>query len=393
MKPPLLASALLALLAACAPLPRQAPAPTAAAPAQLRLIGVQALDFSTRYADTLVGGLSGIDYDPVQQRYIAISDDRATHDPARAYTLELHYSASALETPRWTGVRFLQHDSGQRFAPQHRAIDAMDVPDAEAVRWLPGSNDFLWSSEGDFRRGFGPQLRRSRWHDGSVQRHYPLPESFTPDPQKRQGPRANGTLEGIALTPDGRSAWLAMELPWWQDGARASPSDPGAPVRLTAIDLASGDALRQIAYQPDAVPQQPLVQWGQYLQGVSEILADGPHHLLVLERAYSLGQGFHARLYRIDTRQGSNTLALPALRPGNHEVAPKTLVADLADLGLGSIDNLEGMTWGPDLPGGGCVLILVSDNNFNPAQRTQFIAAQYLPPGQDPAQCQRMPAP
>lgn len=390
------AAALLLLFAACAPLPQRSAAPTGTpasepASAQLRLIGVQALDSSYRFAATQVGGLSGIDYDPVQGRYIAISDDRATQDPARAYTLQLHYSATQLAPPQFIDLRFLQHENGQPFAPAHRAVDGMDVPDAEAVRWLPGGEQFLWTSEGDFRRGHGPQLRTSRWSDARTLRNHPLPESFRPDPQKRRGPRANGTLEGLALMPDGRSAWLAMELPWWQDGARASPSSPGAPLRLTAIDLESGAATRQIAYLPDAVAQQPIVHWGQYLQGVSEILADGAHHLLVLERAYSLGQGFHVRLYRIDTRAGSDTLALHALQPGNHQPVPKTLVADLSELGIGRLDNLEGMTWGPDLPGGGCVLIFVSDNNFNPAQQTQFIAAQYQPAGSDPAQCHRMP--
>ena len=37
-------------------------------------------------------------------------------------------------------------------------------------------------------------------------------------------------------------------------------------------------------------------------------------------------------------------------------------------------DNVEGMTLGPELDDGRKVLILVSDNNFNPNQITQFIA-------------------
>ncbi|KAA3656989.1 MAG: hypothetical protein DWQ04_29440 [Chloroflexi bacterium] len=42
------------------------------------------------------------------------------------------------------------------------------------------------------------------------------------------------------------------------------------------------------------------------------------------------------------------------------------------DLGV-SPDNLEGMTFGPPLPDGRLPLIVVSDNNFNPNQITQFI--------------------
>jgi len=38
------------------------------------------------------------------------------------------------------------------------------------------------------------------------------------------------------------------------------------------------------------------------------------------------------------------------------------------------LDNLEGMIFGPPLPDGRQLLIVVSDSNFNPSQTTQFIA-------------------
>ena len=221
--PRLAALCVLALLTACAPLPTAAPPqpPAATAPQGapwLRLIGSAALDYGVQYAGTQVGGLSGIDYDATHDRYLLVSDDRATHDPARVYTARLRYSATQLEPPEFTGVTFLLHASGQRFGPAHRPLEGVDVPDAEAVRWLPGGTAFLWTSEGDFTRGFGPQLRASRWGDGTALRDYVLPDAFTPAPRERQGPRANGTLEGLALAPNGQTAWLAMELPWWQDG-------------------------------------------------------------------------------------------------------------------------------------------------------------------------------
>ena len=37
------------------------------------------------------------------------------------------------------------------------------------------------------------------------------------------------------------------------------------------------------------------------------------------------------------------------------------------------IDNIEGMTFGPPLPDERRALVIVSDNNFNPGQFTQFI--------------------
>ncbi len=363
--------ALLAL-AGCA-LPLAPPAPEALLAPHLRLIGVAELGPGTEYGGTTIGGLSGIDYDQERGEYLLISDAGA-----RVYTARLQYGAHGLAAPQFTGVQALRHASGQPFAPWWRPQPGMDRPDAEAVRWLPGAQALLWTSEGDFGRGFGPQLRESR-ADGTHLRDLPLPAGFTPTAES--GPRRNGTLEGLALSPDGRTAWLAMELPWRQDGESATPAGGGAPVRITAIDVASGRPLRQIAYQPDAVPRTRRLP-GPQMNGVSEILADGPHHLLVLERAYSAGAGFAARLYRIDTREGSDTLALDTLAPGNHRPAPKTLVADLSALGIAP-DNIEGMAWGAPLRAGargsGCVLVFVSDDNFNPAQVTQFIAAEYLP--------------
>jgi hypothetical protein len=99
--------------------------------------------------------------------------------------------------------------------------------------------------------------------------------------------------------------------------------------------------------------------------------------MLVLERAYAAGRGNSLRLYAIDTREASDTLAVAALRPGNHRPAPKTLIADFATLGLARLDNSEGMCWGPPLPNdpeGRRLLVVVSDDNFNPLQITQFAA-------------------
>ncbi|CAM3694805.1 esterase-like activity of phytase family protein [Paracidovorax anthurii] len=375
-----LAFALGSLLTACAPI-RMAPQPAIAeAPAgalpRLRLIGTATLPHAMEFLGTTVGGISGIDYDPTQDRWVLLSDDRSSLQPARFYTARLHYRDNALEPPRLTGVFTLRQPGGEPFPSpldaRRAGPAAGEVPDPEAVRWLPGGRSLLWTSEGDFARGFGPALREST-ADGAAVRQFTLPPGFMPQRGGTLGPRSNRTLEGLALAPDGRTAWLAMEAAWQQDGPVPTPQAAGGPLRITAIDLCSGQAVRQIAYVPDAVPRARRLPWGPALNGVSEILADGPDHLLVLERAYSAGAGFSARLYRIDTRAASDTLTLAQLTPGNHAPAAKTLVTELPD-----VDNLEGMAWGPPLPGGRRVIVFVSDDNFNPAQTTQFIAAEYV---------------
>jgi len=54
------------------------------------------------------------------------------------------------------------------------------------------------------------------------------------------------------------------------------------------------------------------------------------------------------------------------------EPVKKKLLLDLSELGI-PLYNLEGMTLGPQLPDGSKSLVLVSDDNFDEAQKTQFI--------------------
>ncbi len=128
--------------------------------------------------------------------------------------------------------------------------------------------------------------------------------------------RDNTTFEGLALTPDARIAWVAMEAALQQDGPVPGVGRPGGPCRFTAFDVASGRAVRQIAYMPDAVQHAPTLPGGFSDNGVSEILMIDADRMLVLERGYSMGVGIALRLYAIDTRQASDTLALDPLAAG-----------------------------------------------------------------------------
>jgi hypothetical protein len=194
------------------------------------------------------------------------------------------------------------------------------------------------------------------------------------------GPRDNLTFEGLALTPDARTAWVAMENALEQDGPVPGVDRPGGPCRITAFDLASGRAIRQVAYLPDALPHTPLVPGMRSENGISEILMIDAKRMLVLERAYVFGHGMSLRIYEIDTASGSDTLAQEQLRAGEYRPCPKRLVADFATLGLSRLDNTEGMCWGPRLPNGRRSLVVVSDDNFRSAQVTQFAAFEYLEP-------------
>ena len=349
----------------------------AASVPRLRLIGEARLPHKLPFQGTTVGGLSGIDFDPASGVYYLISDDRSSINPARFYTARIPLSTDKLGDVELLGVTTLRQADGSPY-PAH--LLGRQVPDPEAIRWHAPSQTLLWTTEGNAITLAQPALRQIL-PDGTHLRDFALPAMF--DFSLLTGPRINKTLEGLALTPDGRYAWIAMEAALRQDGPEPTPQAPGGPCRFTQIDIATGKAVRQIAYVPDAIPRAAIPPSADADNGVAEVLMLDAHRMLVLERAYMAGYGpgnsTSLRLYLIDMRQGTDTLDLPALQPGSFKAADKTLLADFASFpALTQLDNTEGMTWGPTLPSGNRTLLFVSDNNFNPRQITQFLAFEFL---------------
>jgi hypothetical protein len=70
---------------------------------------------------------------------------------------------------------------------------------------------------------------------------------------------------------------------------------------------------------------------------------------------------------------------MDAIAPGSYTSATKRLLIDFADAGFDHVDNLEGLSWGPTLPNGNRTLVIVSDNNFNETQETQFYVYEVQP--------------
>ncbi|GAB3647910.1 esterase-like activity of phytase family protein [Ramlibacter alkalitolerans] len=350
---------------------RSAP-PLPRGPSQLRLIGEKILPHGLQVQGTTVGGLSGLDHDPAIGLWVALSDDRSERNAARFYTLRVDVRASGLDVEVLEAVT-LRQAAGTPF-PKRQA--GGEVVDPEAIRLLPGRRGVLWTSEGDYAANQSPTLRESRL-DGSLVREFEMPAQLRFASRPGSGPRSNLTFEGLALTPDARTAWVGMEAALQQDGPEPGVGHPGGPCRFTAFDIATGRAVRQVAYVPDPIPHAPVVP-GVAENGVSEILMIDASRMLVLERAYMAGVGLSLRIYEIDTRDGSDTLALPRLEAGNHRPCAKRFVADFAQLGLSRLDNTEAMCWGPRLPGGRRSLVVVSDDNFRSMQVTQFAAFEYL---------------
>jgi len=99
--------------------------------------------------------------------------------------------------------------------------------------------------------------------------------------------------------------------------------------------------------------------------------------MLSMERSFSVGApgtGNTIKLYSVAFPGADDVTGVDSLagRLGDVRPVQKTLLLDLRTLGI-PLDNVEGMTIGPDLPDGRRSLVLVSDNNFAASQFTQFL--------------------
>lgn len=356
----------------------------------LKLIGQQVMPRRGEFQGTVVGGLSGIDYDAVNDRYVLVSDDRTATDsaqPPRMYTARLDFDAQ-----RFTSVRMLSTFSmKQPDGATYPKVPDLLTPDPEAVRLDPVSGNYLWTSEGErtpatattAQRLIDPFIREIT-ADGAHVREYALPAMFRMSAAER-GPRSNLVFEGLTVTPDRTRTVVLAEGPRYEDGPAPTPT-AGAVSRITVFDRATGTAQAQYAYPVERVQAEP-VPAGQFaVSGATEILAITDTRFLVLERSFSVGVvGNQVRLYEIDVSRATDVSNTPALAGAGYAPVTKRLVLDFETLkaSLGGIANLEGMTFGPRLSNGHDSLVVVADDNFptadSPTDRNQFLVFDVQP--------------
>jgi hypothetical protein len=109
------------------------------------------------------------------------------------------------------------------------------------------------------------------------------------------------------------------------------------------------------------------------MNGLVAILAVSDTRFIMVERSLSVGPGFVIKLYLADIANATDVAGLDSIAGQDIQVVEKQLLLDLTTLGI-TLDNIEGITFGPELPSGERSLILVSDNNFENIQITQFLA-------------------
>ena len=174
----------------------------------------------------------------------------------------------------------------------------------------------------------------------------------------------NKGLEGLAITPDGKTLYAILQAPAAQDAAITASKNT---LRIAVIDIASGLTTKEIAYN---------LTTGS---GVSELVAIDANTFLVDERdGKGLGDGTNAvnkRLYRISVTGATDVsnlsgAALAAAAVTKTEVLnlvqQLTTAAGLTPAQIPS--KIEGVAFGADVLVGTDLLhtlIITNDNDFS----------------------------
>jgi hypothetical protein len=266
---------------------------------------------------------------------------------------------------------FLQHyftGRSDNFDPDRSSGDALDARlDPESIRVSNDGFSVFISDE------YGPYVYQFMRSTGLRLRTFQLPQDFfvtTLSPMgaveiadNSKGRVANKGMEGLAITPDGRTLVGIVQNSLIQDanegGAAANM------LRIVTIDIASGRTTHQYAYE---------LTTGS---GVSDILALNDHEFIVDERdGHGLGDNSKAKvkqLFKIDLQGATDVSDMDGTTAASHAL-PKTLFLDIVKvLTANGITadlipaKIEGTAFGPDVKLDGKTvhtIWIANDNDF-----------------------------
>jgi hypothetical protein len=332
--------------------------------------------YNKSFQNTIIGGLSGIDYDPADKVYYTISDDRSEKNPARFYKVNIVINQNKIDSVIFLDTKFLRNNVGNLYPDSHN--DPYHTPDPEALRYNSRNNTFVWSSEGERIVKSNkivledPAITEINT-DGNYIDTFKLPSQLHMHATE-SGPRQNSVFEGLTFTDNYKNLLVSVEEPLYDDGRRAGLNDSTGIIRILKFDMASGKPTAQYAYTIDPVPHEPIPPGSFKINGIPDILSVGNNKLLVIERAFSTGWlACTIKIFLADLSHAENIENIPSLKDkGNVKMVSKKLLLNMDSLGF-YIDNIEGVTFGPTLPNGHKTLVFVSDNNFLPIEKTQFL--------------------
>jgi len=349
---------------------------------EIEFLGETSIPTGTEFAGTTIGGLSGLTYDPANEVYYAISDERGSEESnARFYTLNLDLSDGSLDEGdvNFTDVTTLLNSQGDPFAG--------GTIDPEGIAFSKDNTLYI-ASEGNANETIPPFVNEFSL-SGQQLNELPVDDKFIPNAEGTIGVRNNLAFASATLTPNGQFLYVATENALVQDGPAAELDQPSLS-RIIKYDLTTGEPVEEVVYEVSPIPSPPEPEDELADNGLTALRAiDNNGTLLAVERSFAAGVGNTIKLFEVNTqgaldvstetdlfREDPFTDEGEMIEPAPFVIDPavqKREILDIeADLGIDP-DNIEALALGPVLEDGRQSLILASDNNFNESQTTQFI--------------------
>ncbi len=341
---------------------------------KLRFIGDVTFVTGEKYAETELGGLSGLVYDKLTNRFLSVSDDKSLINETRFYEFEIGLTEKSFSV-KPTKVVKLKNKDGKYFKKGEA--------DFEGITFY--GKDILISSEGAINRPrpTPPELYRfSRTGDFlgmvSIPEKFLLPKKEHTD--KMYGSRDNHSFEALSTSLDGKTVFMGSEEALFQDGqlTTTSYSSHVRIIRYTALKPVS-----EVAYQLEKV-EAMKADLSSAENGLVDIAAIDDKNFYTMERSWLPFMNKNVvRIFKCKiTDKTTDISQMDSLKDKSFVAVEKELVADIDDfipqMTIKELDNLEGVAFGPNLPNGNPSIVIVSDNNFGKTQRTLFMGLELL---------------
>lgn len=346
----------------------------------LKFLDTYEIPFDLLYNNTVVGGLSGIDYDAKSNLYYLISDDRSDKNPARFYTAKIFFTLNNIDSIVFISVANMLQPDGSVY-PNNKQ-DRYHVPDPEAIRYNPFNKQLVWTSEGERIVNAKDTVLENPSiifikPNGIFIDSFLQPDNLIIQPVEK-GPRRNSVLEGMTFADNYKTLFVNIEEPLYKDGPRADLTDNNAYIRIFKFNVATKQNTKQYAYKLSPVAYAAIPETDFKINGVPDILSIGNNKLLVIERSFSSGRAACTIKLFIADLAGATDISNTTLHGNNNFIpATKKLLLNMDDLRIYT-DNIEGVTFGPLLPNGHKTLVFVSDNNFSKDQKAQILLFEVI---------------
>ena len=318
---------------------------TSEASFKVRLINEQVFKHNRLVGKFQLGGLSSLSFDIKTNKFFALSDDKKNH---RIYKFSLIKKGKDAYNFKLEN-HILLHSSKGKKLPFNMDPEGLDIA---------RNKDFYIASEGQqiFKKPDPPQIFRFN-SQGLWKSSWPTPSVFWDETKiSTFGAQENKGFESLTIDYKSNTLWVATENPLLQDLKNQKKNW----IRLSEFSIGNKKLISQYAYSL------------YNTAGLTEVILLKNKTFLTLERSYNEKKESNLILLFFANCQKARNIVNQKDLKNLTPCSKKLLWSSNKKRNL-RIGNLEGMALGPSIDSQSQILVLISDNNFNPKQKNQVL--------------------